>query len=235
MKASIAIVDYGMGNLRSVQKAFQHVGVAPVVTDDPEAIVMAPAVVLPGVGAFGDAMANLHRAGLVEPIRRAIEDGRPLLGICLGQQLLFEESEEMGQHRGLGVFRGRVLRFPDGVTEVGELGAASPKGYPISGYRRAVLKVPHIGWNQIHLRRASPLLTGVRDGDFVYFVHSYYVVPSDPEEVLATTDYGVDFASVVGRGNVFGIQFHPEKSQDVGLCILRNFARICSLSARIGP
>jgi len=98
-----------------------------------------------------------------------------------------------------------------------------------------VLKVPHIGWNQIHLRRASPLLTGVRDGDFVYFVHSYYVVPSDPEEVLATTDYGVDFASVVGRGNVFGIQFHPEKSQDVGLCILRNFARICSLSARIGP
>lgn len=205
----ITIVDYGMGNLRSVQKAFEHIGAAAAVSSDPEAIEAAPAVVLPGVGAFGDAMANLRRAGLVEPIRRAIGDGRPLLGICLGQQLLFEESEEMGRHQGLGVFRGRVLRFSEGAAD---------ERKPIR------LKVPHIGWNQIHLRRPSPLLAGVMDGDFVYFVHSYYVAPADPQVILATTDYGVDFASVVGRDNVFGIQFHPEKSQDVGLRILRNFA-----------
>ncbi len=200
----IAIVDYGMGNLRSVQKAFERVGAEAIVTDHPQAIARAPAVVLPGVGAFGDAMTNLRDKGLDATIRGAIAEGRPLLGICLGLQLLFEESEEMGLHRGLGVFEGRVLRFKVG------------------------LKVPHIGWNQIHIRRESPLLAGIADSAFAYFVHSYYVQPTDPDLVLASTDYEIDYASIVGRDNVFGIQFHPEKSQDVGLRILSNFVDVAT-------
>jgi glutamine amidotransferase len=198
----IAIIDYGMGNLRSVQRAFEHVGAQVVVTAHRETIESAAAVVLPGVGAFGQAMANLERAGLTDVIRQTITNGRPFLGICLGLQLLFEESEEMGQHRGLGVFGGQVKRF-----EVG-------------------LKVPQIGWNQIHIQRGNPLLEGVADGGYAYFVHSYYVAPTDPEIVLATTDYGIDYASIVGQDNVFGIQFHPEKSQAVGLRILRNFTAL---------
>jgi len=196
----IAIIDYGMGNLRSVQKAFEAVGAEAVVSNDPAVIAAAPGVVLPGVGAFGDAMQNLRRLGLVEAIHQVIGRGTPFLGICLGQQLLFEASQEMGSHQGLSVFAGQVRRF------------------------QVSLKVPHIGWNQICLRRESPLLAGVPDGAFAYFVHSYYVEPADPAVVLATTDYGVEFASVIGQGNVFGIQFHPEKSQAVGLQILRNFA-----------
>ncbi len=195
----IAIVDYGMGNLRSVQKAFEQVGAEALVTDDLQTIARAPAVVLPGVGAFGDAMTNLRAKGLDVTVRQAIEEGRPFLGICLGLQLLFQESEEMGRHQGLGVFEGRVLRFNVG------------------------LKVPHIGWNQIHLRKVCPLLAGIADSAFAYFVHSYYVQPNDPDIVLASTDYEIDYASIVGQDNVFGIQFHPEKSQDVGLRILRNF------------
>jgi glutamine amidotransferase len=212
-KSFLAIVDYGMGNLRSVQKAFERVGVATVITADSAIIGAAPAVVLPGVGAFGDAMANLRAAGLIPAIHRAIDDGRPFLGICLGQQLLFESSEEMGWHAGLGVFRGRVVRFPSTVErwrlEVGD-------------WR----KVPHIGWNQVHIQRTSPILDGVADGSFAYFVHSFYVAPDDPAVVLATTDYGVDFASIIGRDRVFGIQFHPEKSQEIGLRILHNFASL---------
>jgi glutamine amidotransferase len=200
----IAIVDYGVGNLRSVQRAFEHVEAEATVTAHRETIESASAVVLPGVGAFGKAMSNLDRAGLTDVIRQVIAQGRPFLGICLGLQLLFEESEEMGQHKGLGVFGGRVRRF-----EVGG--------------RRHGYKVPQIGWNQIHIQRASPLLEGVADGSYAYFVHSYYVAPADPEIVLATTDYEIDYASIVGRDNVFGIQFHPEKSQAVGLKILRNF------------
>jgi glutamine amidotransferase len=200
----IAIIDYGVGNLRSVQRAFEHVEAEAVVTAQRETIESASAVVLPGVGAFGKAMSNLDRAGLTDVIRQVIAQGRPFLGICLGLQLLFEESEEMGQHKGLGVFGGRVRRF-----EVGG--------------RRHGYKVPQIGWNQIHIQRASPLLEGVADGSYAYFVHSYYVAPADPEIVLATTDYEIDYASIVGRDNVFGIQFHPEKSQAVGLKILRNF------------
>jgi glutamine amidotransferase len=200
----IAIVDYGVGNLRSVQRAFEYVGTEVTVTAHRGTIESALAVVLPGVGAFGKAMSNLERAGLTDVIRQVIAQGRPFLGICLGLQLLFEESEEMGQHRGLGVFGGQVKRF-----EVG-------------------LKVPQIGWNQIHIQRASPLLEGVADGSYAYFVHSYYVAPADPEIVLATTDYEIDYASIVGQGNVFGIQFHPEKSQAVGLRILRNFASLVS-------
>jgi glutamine amidotransferase len=198
----IAIIDYGMGNLRSVQRAFEYVGAEAVVTAHPETIKSASAVVLPGVGAFGKAMSNLERAGMIDVTRQVIAQRRPFLGICLGLQLLFEESDEMGQHRGLSVFGGRVKRF------------------------QVSLKVPQIGWNQIHIQRPGPLLEGVADGSYAYFVHSYYVAPADPEIVLATTDYEIDYASIVGHGNVFGIQFHPEKSQAVGLRILRNFTAL---------
>jgi glutamine amidotransferase len=198
----IAIVDYGMGNLRSVQKALERVGAEAIVTDHLQTIARAPAVVLPGVGAFGDAMINLRDRGLDVIVRQAIEEGRPFLGICLGLQLLFQESEEMGLHQGLGVLEGRVLRFNVG------------------------LKVPHIGWNQIHIRKVCPLLAGIADHSFAYFVHSYYVQPIDAEVVLASTDYEIEYASIVGRDNIFGIQFHPEKSQDVGLRILSNFVDI---------
>ena len=198
----IAIIDYGMGNLRSVQRAFEYVGAEVVVTGHREIIESASAVVLPGVGAFGQAMSNLEQAGLTDVIRQVIARGCHFLGICLGLQLLFEESDEMGQYRGLGVFGGRVRRF-----EVG-------------------LKVPQIGWNQIHIQRASSLLEGVADGSYAYFVHSYYVAPADPEIVLATTDYEIDYASIIGQDNAFGIQFHPEKSQAVGLRILRNFTAL---------
>ena len=198
----IAIVDYGMGNLRSVQKAFERVGYRAVITGRAEDVARAGRVVLPGVGAFGDAMANLTRAGLVHPLLACIAEGRPFLGICVGLQLLFTESEEMGRHAGLDVLPGRVRRFPDGE------------------------RVPQIGWNQIHIERETPLLEGIPDGSFYYFVHSFYVAPRDPNDCLATTDYGIDYTSIAGRDNVFGIQFHPEKSQDLGLRILRNFAKL---------
>ena len=206
----IVIIDYGMGNLRNVQKAFEHIGIGARISSLAQDLAQADGVVLPGVGAFGDAMDNLGAAGLVEPIRDVTSEGKPLLGICLGLQLLFEESEEMGLHRGLGILPGRVVRFDQ-----------SSDGVP--------LKVPHIGWNQFHITEQgarNALLRGIPDGSYAYFVHSYYVVPADPDAALATTDYGIDFASVVGRGNVFGAQPHPEKSQEVGLRLLQNFARI---------
>jgi imidazole glycerol-phosphate synthase subunit HisH len=198
----IAIVDYGVSNLRSVQKALEKVGAEGVVTDDVAAIRQADGVLLPGVGAFGDAMEVLNRRGLAAALGDVFRAGTPLLGICLGMQLLFEESEEMGRHQGLGFLPGRVIRFGTG------------------------LKVPLIGWNQVHPLRTDGLLKGVQEGDYAYFVHSYYVVPSDLSMVSGTTDYGVDFASVIEQGRVCGIQFHPEKSQDVGLRILRNFAAV---------
>jgi glutamine amidotransferase len=198
----IAIIDYGMGNLRSVQRAFEYMGAEVTVTAHRETIESASAVVLPGVGAFGKAMSNLERAGLTDVIRQVIAQGCPFLGICLGLQLLFEDSDEMGRHKGLGVFGGKVKRF------------------------EVDLKVPQIGWNQIHIQRTSPLLEGVADGSYAYFVHSYYVAPTDPEIVLATTDYEIDYVSIIGQDNVFGIQFHPEKSQAVGLRILRNFTAL---------
>jgi glutamine amidotransferase len=207
---SIVIVDYGVGNLRSVQKALEHVGAPAVISADPAATdpanADAPAgVVLPGVGAFGDGMAELRRRGLVEPLRRWAAAGQPLLGICLGMQLLFDSSEEMGDHQGLGLLPGRVLRFPPGD-----------------------LKVPHVGWNRLRPVKPSPegqhpLLAGIDGGAYAYFVHSYYVEPAEPGDVLATTDYGLEFASIVGRGQVWGAQFHPEKSQEVGLRLLSNF------------
>src|SRR5262245_33122865 len=200
----LAIVDYGMGNLRSVQKAFERLGHAADVTRDPERIAAAPGVVLPGVGAFGACMANLTALGLVEPVRHAIGAGRPFLGICLGMQLLFDESEEFGPVAGLRVLPGRVVRFP-----------ASSE-----------LKVPHMGWNSLRIARRTPTLAGIAEGDYVYFVHSYYPVPADSAVVATTTGYGLEFASSVSRDNLFACQFHPEKSQRVGLRLRENFVGI---------
>jgi glutamine amidotransferase len=200
----VAIVDYGMGNLRSVQKAFERLGHAAEVTRDAGRIGEAPAVVLPGVGAFGACMTNLTSLGLVEPVRHAITRGRPFLGICLGMQLLFDESEEFGPVAGLGVLPGRVVRFPPNAER----------------------KVPHMGWNTLRVLRPTPALAGLDDGAYVYFVHSYYPVPADPAVIATTTPYGVEFASSVVRDNVFACQFHPEKSQRVGLRLLDNFVRV---------
>ena len=198
----IAIVDYGMGNLRSVQKAFEKIGATARIVPFPQDIANACGIVLPGVGAFGQAMNNLRAIGWDVALRGAVQRGMPFIGIYLGMQLLFESSEEMGQHEGLGILRGEVKRF------------------------NGKLKVPQMGWNQMHLKQASPLLCNIADGSYAFFVHSYYCAPRDESIVLATTNYGIEFASVVGSGSVFGAQFHPEKSQSVGLKILENFARI---------
>jgi glutamine amidotransferase len=200
----LAIVDYGMGNLRSVQKAFERVGRAAEVTRDPDRIASAPGVVLPGVGAFGACMTNLRGLGLDPPVVHAIRSGVPFLGICLGMQLLFEESEEFGPVAGLGVLPGRVVRFP---SEPGR-------------------KVPHMGWNSLRIVRPSAALSGIGDGAYVYFVHSYYPAPADPALIATTTPYGEEFASSVARDNVFACQFHPEKSQRVGLRLLENFVHL---------
>ena len=198
----IAIVDYGMGNLRSVQKGFERVGYAANISNLPEDIDRADHIVLPGVGAFGDAVFNLGERGLLDPIQKGISDGKPFLGICLGLQLLFTESDEMGSHNGLNYLPGRVRRLPGGE------------------------RIPQIGWNQIQIRKEVPLLEGVPEDSFFYFVHSYFVDPADAGDCVAVTDYGIRYASVAGRGKAFGVQFHPEKSQDLGLKILQNFARL---------
>jgi glutamine amidotransferase len=200
----IAIIDYGMGNLRSVQKAFERLGHVAEVTGDAERITRAPGVVLPGVGAFAACMTNLGAAGLVEPVKQVIRAGRPFLGICLGMQLLFDESEEFGPVAGLGILPGRVVRF-----------AADPER-----------KVPHMGWNSVRIVRRAPELAGIEDGAYVYFVHSYYPVPREADVVATTTPYGQEFASSVVRDNVFACQFHPEKSQQVGLRLLDNFVGV---------
>jgi glutamine amidotransferase len=205
----IAIIDYDMGNLRSVEKAFERVGAEAVVTRSPEAIKGASHVVLPGVGAFSECMKKLAGYGLVEPVLRSIESGKPFLGICLGLQLLFEESTEFGLHKGLGIIKGRSVRFPCPMTEDGR-----------------ELKVPHMGWNSIKKEKPSPILKGVPEGSFFYFVHSYYVVPEDPSVTLTKTNYGVDFVSSIAVKNVFACQFHPEKSHKVGLKVLKNFKEL---------
>ena len=199
----IAIIDYGMGNLRSVQKGFERVGCPAKVTRDPHEIAAAQGVVLPGVGAFNACMQNLRGNGLIEPIQEAVRQKKPFLGICLGFQLLFRESEEFGPQNGLDLFPGRVVGF-----------------HPVNG-----LKVPHMGWNTITKNRATPFLEGISDGDYVYFVHSYYVIAEDPSLIATTTNYGSSFASSIATDHLFACQFHPEKSQRIGLRILSNFAR----------
>ncbi|MBN2475393.1 MAG: imidazole glycerol phosphate synthase subunit HisH [Pirellulales bacterium] len=202
----IAIIDYGMGNLRSVQKGFEKVGHVAVVTSDPAEVAAAAKVVLPGVGAFEDAMVELRRRQLLGPVLEAIRSDKPFLGICLGLQLLFDVGYEHGEHRGFGVLPGEVVRF--------EL----PPEY----------SVPHMGWNQLSIRRRAPILEGIAEGTYFYFVHSYYVAPSDPTVVAAETDYGGPFCAMVWRGNLFATQFHPEKSQAEGLKILKNFAELAA-------
>ncbi|MFO0799250.1 MAG: imidazole glycerol phosphate synthase subunit HisH [Gemmataceae bacterium] len=205
MAADVVIVDYGMANLRSVQKAFERVGAAAEVTPDPDRVAAARKVVLPGVGAFRDAIARLRETGLAEVLCDHVRADRPFLGICLGYELLFTRSFEDGVFPGLDLFPGDVVRFPE-----------------VRG-----LKVPHMGWNTLRpTRPGCPLLAGLPADPAVYFVHSYYPVPADPTLTAAETDYPAPFASAVWRGNVFGTQFHPEKSQDVGLAMLRNFARL---------
>jgi glutamine amidotransferase len=202
--AGIVIVDYGMANLRSVQKGFERVGATAEITSDPTAVARAGKVVLPGVGAFRDAIARLRESGLDEPIVRHIESGKPFLGICLGFQLLFTRSHEDGLYEGLNVLAGDVVRFPK-----------------VPG-----LKVPHMGWNHLRFRGECPLFRGLPAESAVYFVHSYFPVPVDPGLTSATADYPEAFTAAVWRGNLFATQFHPEKSQAVGLTMLKNFAAI---------
>jgi glutamine amidotransferase len=202
----ITIIDYDVGNFRNVQKAFEVVGTCAEITNKVEVVEQAEVLVLPGVAAFGDAMRHLCQRGLDRPVLQAVRAGKPLLGICVGLQLLFDESEEMGQHQGLGILPGKVVRFPQNH-----------------------LTVPHMGWNQIEPEQDHPLLKNIEWGDFAYFAHSYYVIPDNPKNVLAYTDYGFRYPSIVGRDNVYAIQFHPEKSQYVGLQILKNFVALAEL------
>jgi len=195
----IAIVDYGMGNLRSVEKGFLKVGLNARVVSDPRAVDNAQGVVLPGVGAFRDCMKNLKGMSLIESVVRSIRKGKPYLGICLGLQVLFTGSEEFGIHKGFDILKGKVVRF------------------------QINLKVPHMGWNNVKIQRRPPIFDGIQDKAFFYFVHSFYVVPDDNDVVATTTDYGITFASMVWKENIFATQFHPEKSQETGLRILKNF------------
>lgn len=198
----LAIIDYGMGNLRSVQKGFEKAGYPAEIVQDPRALAEADGLILPGVGAFRDAMKCLTETGLDQILQQEIDHGKPLLGICLGYQLLFEASDEWGLTPGLGVFPGRVRRLPRG------------------------LKVPHMGWNQVDFSRTSPLWEGIPGESAFYFVHSYYVDTPEREIILGETEYGITFTSAVGQRNVYGVQFHPEKSSVLGLQILQNFGRL---------
>ena len=200
-----------MGNLRSVQKALEFVGAKVIVTHDPDLILSADSVVLPGVGAFKDCMANLNKLSLIDPIRKFIDSGKPFLGICLGLQVLFEESEEYGPVPGLGILPGKVVKFIDGSSD-------TRKGPQI--------KIPHMGWNQIKVKKNAPLFAGVGDSPYFYFVHSYYVVPEDPEIVATVTHYGIEFVSGIQHKNIYAFQFHPEKSQTLGLSILERFSNL---------
>jgi glutamine amidotransferase len=205
------MIDYGASNIRSAQKAFEYIGAEVELTEDPEVVRKATKLVLPGVGAFGSGMDGLRQRNLPEAIQETVAKGIPFLGICVGMQLMFDESNEMGIHQGLGLMAGKVKRFP--------------KKFQIENRQSEIinLKIPHMGWNQLEPAWESPLLAGVNTGDYTYFVHSYYCDPADATAVLAWTDYGFPFASVVQKDNVYGLQFHPEKSQAVGLQILKNF------------
>jgi glutamine amidotransferase len=203
MNPKIVIIDYGMGNLRNVQKGFEKIGFEARLTRNKKEIGGASAIVLPGVGAFKDCMENLGKYGLVEILVRSIEKGKPYLGICLGLQVLFSESQEFGSHKGLDLIKGRVVKFEPGPDH----------------------KVPHMGWNTIEKEKEVPLLQGIESGDFFYFVHSYYVIPDRTEWISSSTTYGKPFVSSIWKENLFATQFHPEKSQQKGLRILENFVR----------
>jgi glutamine amidotransferase len=203
MNPKIVIIDYGMGNLRNVQKGFEWIGFEAKVTRSKKEILRASAIVLPGVGAFKDCMKNLERYGLIEPLLQSVERGKPYLGICLGLQILFSESEEFGSQRGLDLIKGKVVKFRPDPDH----------------------KVPHMGWNTVEMNREVPMLKGIVNGDFFYFVHSYYVVPEEEKWISTLTDYGKPFVSSIWRENLFATQFHPEKSQHRGLRILENFVK----------
>jgi glutamine amidotransferase len=199
----IAVINYGLGNLHSVQKAIAYSGGDARVTDDPDTLLRADKVILPGVGAFADGMKGLRARSLTDLIQEIAAAGKPLLGICLGMQLLFDTSEEQGTHQGLSLIPGEVKEFRD-----------------------PTLKIPQIGWNQLDLQNQASLMSGLDQGNYVYFNHGYYCLPDDPADILASTTYGVQFAAAVQRNNIYGVQFHPEKSQLVGLKIIRNFVEI---------
>ncbi len=201
----IALIDYGISNLRSVQKAFEHLGTEVTLVDTPDRLAQADRLILPGVGAFRAGMQGLQERGLIEPIKQAAREGKPLIGICLGMQLLFESSDEMGETKGLELLPGQVTRISGPSTVA--------RG----------LKIPHMGWNQLDVVSLHPLVCDLVSGSYAYFVHSYAVYPDQQDIILATTDYGGAFASIVGQGNLCGLQFHPEKSQAVGLQLLKNF------------
>lgn len=198
----LAVIDYGAGNLRSVLHALHHLGVENVrLVQNPADLQGASKIILPGVGAFGAGMQKLHEQGIVEPLKTAIQSGVPYLGICLGMQFLFEYSDEMGHHKGLGILPGYVTRFPADIQ----------------------LKIPHMGWNQLQITRPSPLLEGIQPESYAYFVHSYYCVPQNPDDILINVNYGISFTAGVQRNHIYGVQFHPEKSQSIGLKLLSNF------------
>lgn len=204
MKPKVVVIDYGMGNLSSVEKALEKVGCEVEVTDKPSLFEKARGIVLPGVGSFRDCMFNLQKKGLIGPILNFINSGRPFLGICLGMQVLFSRSEEFGECGGLGVLKGKVVRFP----------------------KNGRLKIPHMGWNSLKIVRKAPFLKDIEDGSYFYFVHSFYVVPKQKEIIATLTSYGIDFASSIWKDNIFACQFHPEKSQKLGLKLLANFKEI---------
>ena len=201
MNKEIVLIDAGTGNLRSVQKALEAVGANVLRTDDPKKVISGGRVVLPGVGAFGDFMSGLRARGLEEAVNDTAQRGIPLLGICVGMQALFEIGEEMGEHKGMGLLQGKVVKFADSLS----------------------VKIPHTGWNQLEAKNDARLFDQVDAGAYVYFNHSYYCQPQNSPDILATTDYGINYACAVQCENIFGVQFHPEKSQAVGLKILKNF------------
>lgn len=210
----IAIVDYGMGNIRSVEKGFHKVGANVRVTSDPKVISSSEGIVLPGVGAFRDCMASLDRLDLIELIKAEIAKGKPYLGICLGLQILFSESEEFGFCKGMGIFKGKVQRFK----------FDSSAHSPAAGIK---LKIPHMGWNTVRIVNTPPIFAEIPDNSYFYFVHSYYVSPEGQSIIAAKTHYGIDFTSMVWKDNIFAVQFHPEKSQQSGIKVLNNFRKIC--------